>query len=210
MANVLYRFYSKTGQLLYVGITMNPPQRFRDHRDSKEWWDQVAGITVESYDTRKDLAEAEKRAIRVERPQHNIVHNDKRKQLSVIRPRDAATNCTPKNPKGIVSHDHTEFANLPSWQILCQAMNTVALEASRAGIDKTQDQFSAVMGMLARTICYMDGCPECIRTEAGSDTSVASHRVDVHDGSMCARFRCADGHEWFTWFKLKSPIWELV
>ncbi|MBX7450389.1 GIY-YIG nuclease family protein [Mycolicibacterium sp. 3033] len=47
MAHVLYRFYSPTGKLLYVGITMNPSQRFNAHRKSKDWWDEVAGITIE-------------------------------------------------------------------------------------------------------------------------------------------------------------------
>lgn len=73
-AHVLYRFYSATGQLLYVGITMNPPQRFKSHRDTKEWWDMVSGITVESYSSRDELAAAERRAIKVEHPLHNIVH----------------------------------------------------------------------------------------------------------------------------------------
>lgn len=81
--NVLYRFYSATGQLLYVGITMNPPSRFKAHRDSKEWWGEVSGITVENYDSRSDLERAERRAIQVERPLYNIVHNGKRK-LSVV------------------------------------------------------------------------------------------------------------------------------
>ena len=73
MAHVLYRFYSATGQLLYVGITMNPAQRFRSHRDTKTWWGDVAGISIENYDTREDLENAERRAIQVEHPLHNIV-----------------------------------------------------------------------------------------------------------------------------------------
>lgn len=78
MAHVLYRFYSATGQLLYVGITMNPPQRFKAHRDSKDWWPEVAGISIEHYASRTDLANAERRAIQVERPLHNVVHTKKR------------------------------------------------------------------------------------------------------------------------------------
>jgi predicted GIY-YIG superfamily endonuclease len=60
--------------LLYIGITMDPPGRFRSHRDEKEWWAQVVGITVESYENREELAAAERRAIQIERPVHNIVH----------------------------------------------------------------------------------------------------------------------------------------
>ncbi|ABD58284.1 G-I-Y Y-I-G endonuclease [Mycobacterium phage Martik] len=73
MAHVLYRFYSATGQLLYVGITMNPPQRFKAHRDSKDWWSEVAGISIENYNTREELENAERRAIQVEHPLHNVV-----------------------------------------------------------------------------------------------------------------------------------------
>lgn len=75
--HVLYRFFSATGQLLYVGITMNPPQRFKAHGKSKEWWDQVRGITVETYPSREHLLRAERRAIQVERPFHNVTHNRK-------------------------------------------------------------------------------------------------------------------------------------
>lgn len=72
--HVLYRFYSATGQLLYVGITVNPPARWKKHRESKEWWCEVVGITLETYPNRGALQDAERRAIRVERPLHNIVH----------------------------------------------------------------------------------------------------------------------------------------
>lgn len=73
MAHVLYRFYSDTGQLLYVGITMNPAQRFHSHKHTKDWWDDVVGITLQHYLDRESLAAAERRAIEVERPLHNIV-----------------------------------------------------------------------------------------------------------------------------------------
>lgn len=72
MPHVLYRFYSDTGQLLYVGITMNPSQRFQSHKHTKDWWGDVVGITLQHYDNRDELAAAEKRAIEVERPMHNI------------------------------------------------------------------------------------------------------------------------------------------
>lgn len=84
MANhVLYRFFSSTGQLLYIGITMNPPQRFKAHQGDKDWWTEVSGITVESYPTREELACAERRAIKVERPAYNKVHNSRSKLASM-------------------------------------------------------------------------------------------------------------------------------
>lgn len=91
--HVLYRFYGATGQLLYVGITMNPPQRFRAHRGSKDWWGDVVGITLEHYDTREDLANAERRAIQVERPLHNVVRaKPKPEQQQAV---------TPESPPGV-------------------------------------------------------------------------------------------------------------
>lgn len=73
--HVLYRFYSATGQLLYVGITMNPSTRFKQHRKTKDWWGEVIGITLEHYESRDELARAERRAIQVERPLHNVIHS---------------------------------------------------------------------------------------------------------------------------------------
>lgn len=85
MAHVLYRFYSATGQLLYVGITMNPSQRFKSHRDTKDWWGDVAGISIENYDTREDLENAERRAIQVEHPLHNIIRAKPRVQVHTVQ-----------------------------------------------------------------------------------------------------------------------------
>lgn len=91
--NTLYRFYSSTGQLLYIGITMNPPARFKSHEGSKDWWSTVSGITVESYGDRTMLAAAERRAIQVEKPKYNIVHNrPAAKSIITTRPTTAATN----------------------------------------------------------------------------------------------------------------------
>lgn len=89
MSHVLYRFYSATGQLLYVGITANPPTRFKAHRHTKDWWSEVVGITLENYATREDLANAERRAIQVERPLHNVVHAKRPGPARALRTPDA-------------------------------------------------------------------------------------------------------------------------
>lgn len=75
-SNVLYRFYSQGGWLLYIGITNSPPSRFRSHRMDKEWWDHVAVIAIEHYGSREDLIYAECRAIRREHPFFNVMHNE--------------------------------------------------------------------------------------------------------------------------------------
>lgn len=71
----LYRFFNATGDLLYVGITMNPASRWKSHRDEKPWWLEVTSITVEHHPDRASAEEAERQAIRSERPWYNLVHN---------------------------------------------------------------------------------------------------------------------------------------
>lgn len=72
--HALYRFYSDQGQLLYVGITKDPAKRIEQHGDQKDWWSQVSGMTIEWYPDRATVLAAERRAIRVEHPAHNIQH----------------------------------------------------------------------------------------------------------------------------------------
>lgn len=71
----LYRFYDVSDELLYVGITMNPPHRFRTHAHTKEWWTEVDHITLEQHDTRHEVMAAESEAIRTECPVYNIAMN---------------------------------------------------------------------------------------------------------------------------------------
>lgn len=70
--HALYRFYSATGQLLYVGITNNPGVRFQQHQQGKQWWHEVSGISVERCPSREDALAAETRAIAVEHPLYNL------------------------------------------------------------------------------------------------------------------------------------------
>lgn len=71
--HALYRLYTDGGQLLYVGITVDPGARFAQHRASKAWWHDVAGISIERYPDRRTAFAAEARAIEVENPLHNVV-----------------------------------------------------------------------------------------------------------------------------------------
>lgn len=207
--HVLYRFYSATGQLLYVGITMSPPDRFKSHRDTKAWWAEVAGITVENYESRGDLEKAERRAIQVERPLHNVVHNGNRKPRVVQAV--TQTGCTEKNPLGVTDYDASQLAALDGWQGLTQALERLFLEAHAEGIYDGSDSFAKFMGLLARSVAYMDGCKQCINdmtaSGVGENSTAAPHKIDVHDGSMCARFRCHRGHEWFNWYTLRDYRW---
>ena len=71
--HVLYRMHATDGALLYVGITMNPQLRLRDHRISQPWFSEVAQITLEHFGSRQELAMAERAAVRTESPKYNVV-----------------------------------------------------------------------------------------------------------------------------------------
>jgi predicted GIY-YIG superfamily endonuclease len=68
----VYRFYDADGQLLYVGMTGNLGRRFAMHAATKKWWPQVARRTAEWFGDRGEAAQAEREAIRAEKPVHNI------------------------------------------------------------------------------------------------------------------------------------------
>jgi predicted GIY-YIG superfamily endonuclease len=73
--HVLYRAYDAQGVLLYIGITMNPGNRFAQHSEDKPWWADVAEIRVEHFGSRKRVLAAERAAIQAERPCFNVIHN---------------------------------------------------------------------------------------------------------------------------------------
>lgn len=73
--HILYRFYSRRGRLLYVGITMNPFTRFSDHRRTQRWWDQVGSVTLIDWEDREQLKMMERYVIETERPLYNVIHS---------------------------------------------------------------------------------------------------------------------------------------
>lgn len=69
--HVLYRAVDWRNGLLYVGVTLSPGRRLREHLDSGVWWGQVAAIYLERYSTRELLLVAEQEAIENEHPRYN-------------------------------------------------------------------------------------------------------------------------------------------
>jgi predicted GIY-YIG superfamily endonuclease len=67
----LYRLYDADGRLLYVGITNNPKQRWRDHEQRYSWWLEVADRRLEWHDSRREAFDAETAAMRDEHPMFN-------------------------------------------------------------------------------------------------------------------------------------------
>lgn len=71
----LYRHISADGELLYVGIALTPVERMRDHKKGSRWFEQVATVTLEWFDTRALALAAEAAAIKAERPVYNKTHS---------------------------------------------------------------------------------------------------------------------------------------
>mgnify|MGYP003647139781 CR=1 FL=1 len=75
MITSLYRHFDHEGALLYVGISLSWPARTKQHAHGSRWFDLVAKVEIERFPTRAAALEAERQAIKSEKPKFNIVHN---------------------------------------------------------------------------------------------------------------------------------------
>lgn len=75
MSANLYRLFDQKHQLLYVGISASAIARLSQHMSDKSWAADIAHVSVEHFETRTEAAEAEREAIRIERPRYNVAHN---------------------------------------------------------------------------------------------------------------------------------------
>lgn len=72
----LYRHFSKDGTLLYVGISLNALLRQHAHKTGRSpWYQQIAKIEIENFSSKKAALEAEKKAIKNDKPLYNVIHN---------------------------------------------------------------------------------------------------------------------------------------
>lgn len=71
----LYRIRSASSDLLYIGISSNPPKRWLQHAADKPWWQEAADFSIEWFESRTEALAMEALAIKSERPLHNVVHN---------------------------------------------------------------------------------------------------------------------------------------
>jgi len=69
--HTLYRLFGGTGELLYIGRTISPRLRLKQHEATKDWWDEVAFITLKKFGTLEELSDAEFTAINTENPKFN-------------------------------------------------------------------------------------------------------------------------------------------
>lgn len=75
MSDFLYRHFAADGELLYAGISLSWPTRTKSHVRGSPWFDQVAEVKIEKFATRQQALQAEKEAIKTEKPRFNVIHN---------------------------------------------------------------------------------------------------------------------------------------
>lgn len=84
----LYRHFDKTGKLLYVGISISTLTRLSQHSNNSVWFDSIYKVEIEKFSSRMEAQEAERIAIKKEKPEHNIIRaepkSDKIKRLNKI------------------------------------------------------------------------------------------------------------------------------
>ncbi|MES2352104.1 MAG: GIY-YIG nuclease family protein [Pseudomonadota bacterium] len=77
MKGVVYRYYSESGELLYIGATTAFSERLICHNKNSSWFDAVRTITIEHYENYMDAFKAETKAIGAELPRHNVAGKPK-------------------------------------------------------------------------------------------------------------------------------------
>lgn len=67
----LYRLFGRDGMLLYVGISKDFGTRWQQHAMGQPWWPEVHRQMIDWCPTWEDAEDAERLAIRTERPKYN-------------------------------------------------------------------------------------------------------------------------------------------
>lgn len=85
----LYRHFDECGRLLYVGVGLSAITRLRAHEKGSGWFDAITTITVEKCASEQDALDKERKAIREEKPLHNIQHVPKPRKVNPNKNRTA-------------------------------------------------------------------------------------------------------------------------
>lgn len=70
---VVYRIWSESNELLYIGSSKSYLGRIGDHLATKDWAAEIASVTIEQFSTIQQAKEAETQAIANEFPKHNVL-----------------------------------------------------------------------------------------------------------------------------------------
>lgn len=71
----VYRCYDINGELLYIGCSIDPHKRIREHRSEQRLWATALlfRITIDVYENRVVAEHVEREAIKAERPHWNSI-----------------------------------------------------------------------------------------------------------------------------------------
>ena len=70
----VYRHFGASGELLYVGMTCHPRQRWRGHKGSP-WFRDISRVEYQEHQGRDEALDAETAAILFEKPKFNKRYN---------------------------------------------------------------------------------------------------------------------------------------
>lgn len=70
----LYRIFGDEDSLLYIGISDSFGTRWKQHSKVQPWWGERRWMTVHFYDSRTEAEDAEREAIKAEKPRYNKAH----------------------------------------------------------------------------------------------------------------------------------------
>lgn len=71
----VYRFFDAAGQLIYVGQTADPKERFRRHSAESDWWSEVAHRLVDWWPDKAAAVAEEARLVAEQSPRYNVQHS---------------------------------------------------------------------------------------------------------------------------------------
>lgn len=80
----LYRYWQEE-KLLYIGISINAYSRAKQHQVTAKWWPEATHVTFEKFPNRGAVEQAEKDAIKNEKPLYNVMHNGPKQSTEIGR-----------------------------------------------------------------------------------------------------------------------------
>jgi predicted GIY-YIG superfamily endonuclease len=174
-SHCLYRFYDRTGGLLYIGITMNPTARWKQHSQEKNWWTDVANITIEPHQDKGSVILAERLAIINERPKYNIIHNRATQPIAD----DTISQCPTCDKESIYSRAWDRYFHVDGTN-----NQTCWIAISRGPTNK----FDLPVGEWAA-----DDMPDCCHDYCQSLREIYA---PYHWENGVATYECQEGHRW--------------
>ncbi len=86
--HAVYRIWSASDELLYIGCSVNPLSRIMEHSKYKAWCVAIDRVTVQWFDNKPEAQAAEKAAIQSENPTWNSHFTGCQKRVRGVFHRD--------------------------------------------------------------------------------------------------------------------------